>query len=203
MRSTQQFSITLPNEMAEAVRAKVAAGEYATESEVIRDGLRVLLARDRAVEDWLRKDVAAAYDKLKADPSRAVAVGAVKARLAAAHAKAIEEGADQGLIPYGVVYAPEATDQLEELFLYIAERRSPAVAERYTSAVVETCEGLALFPLRGVPREDIRPGLRVTHHKGRTVIAYAVDADARTVSILGVFYGGQDLERALAEGGDA
>ena len=88
MRSTQQFSITLPNEMAEAVRAKVASGEYATESEVIRDGLRVLLARDRAVEDWLRKDVAAAYDKQKADPSRAVAVGAVKARLAAVHKKA-------------------------------------------------------------------------------------------------------------------
>jgi antitoxin ParD1/3/4 len=88
MRSTQQFSITLPHEMAEAVRAKVAAGEYATESEVIRDGLRVLLARDRAVEAWLRKDVAAAYDKLKADPSRAVAAGAVKARLAAAHKKA-------------------------------------------------------------------------------------------------------------------
>ena len=88
MRSTQQFSITLPNEMAETVRAKVAAGEYATESEVIRDGLRVLLARDRVVEDWLCKDVAAAYDKLKADPSRAVAVSAVKARLAVAHAKA-------------------------------------------------------------------------------------------------------------------
>ncbi|MFT3821631.1 MAG: type II toxin-antitoxin system ParD family antitoxin [Rubrivivax sp.] len=88
MRTTQQFSITLPNDMAEAVRAKVAAGEYATESEVIRDGLRVLLARDRAVEDWLRRDVAAAYDALKADPSRAVSVGAVKARLAAAHGKA-------------------------------------------------------------------------------------------------------------------
>ena len=88
MRSTQQFSITLPNEMADAVRAKVAAGEYATESEVIRDGLRALLARDRVVEDWLRKDVAAAYDKLKAEPSRAVAVGAVKARLAGARKKA-------------------------------------------------------------------------------------------------------------------
>jgi antitoxin ParD1/3/4 len=88
MRSTQQFSITLPNEMAEAVRAKVASGEYATESEVIRDGLRVLLARDRAVEAWLLKDVAAAYDALKADPSRAVGVSAVKARLAAAHKKA-------------------------------------------------------------------------------------------------------------------
>jgi antitoxin ParD1/3/4 len=91
MRSTQQFSITLPNEMAEAVRAKVATGEYATESEVIRDGLRVLLARDRAVEDWLRKDVAATYDKLKADPSRAGAVGTVKSRLAAAHAKATKK----------------------------------------------------------------------------------------------------------------
>ncbi|WP_088284156.1 type II toxin-antitoxin system ParD family antitoxin [Ideonella sp. A 288] len=87
MRSTQQFSITLPHEMAEAVRAKVAAGEYATESEVIRDGLRVLLARDRAVDDWLRRDVAAACDALKRDPSRAVGVGAVKARLAAAHKK--------------------------------------------------------------------------------------------------------------------
>jgi antitoxin ParD1/3/4 len=88
MRSTQQFSITLPHEMAEAVRAKVASGEYATESEVIRDGLRTLLARDRAVEEWLRKDVAAAYDKLKADPSRAVGVGAIRTRLAAARKKA-------------------------------------------------------------------------------------------------------------------
>ena len=69
--------------------------------------------------------------------------------------------------------------------------------------MVETCESLALFPLRGVAREDIRPGLRVTHHKGRTLIAYAVDQDSRIVSILGVLYGGQDLERALAEGGDA
>jgi putative addiction module CopG family antidote len=49
VRSTQQFSITLPNDMADAVRAKVASGEYATESEVIRDGLRALLARDQAI----------------------------------------------------------------------------------------------------------------------------------------------------------
>jgi putative addiction module CopG family antidote len=87
MRSTQQFSITLPNEMAEAIRAKVAAGEYATESEVIRDGLRVLLARDRAVENWLRKDVAAAHDALKKDPKRAVSAQDVRARLAAVHDK--------------------------------------------------------------------------------------------------------------------
>lgn len=82
MRSTQQFSITLPNEMAEAVRAKVAAGEYATESEVIRDGLRALLARDRAVGDWLREEVAQSYDALKANPSRAVTIDKVRTTLA-------------------------------------------------------------------------------------------------------------------------
>ena len=82
MRSTQQLSITLPNEMANAVRAKVASGEYATESEVIRDGLRALLARDQAIERWLRNEVAAAYDTLKAAPSRAVSAAQVRARLA-------------------------------------------------------------------------------------------------------------------------
>ena len=88
MRSTQQLSITLPNEMADLIRAKVATGEYATESEVIRDGLRALLARDRAVEGWLREQVAPAYDSLKTDPSRAVSVDDVRSRLSAEHEKA-------------------------------------------------------------------------------------------------------------------
>jgi putative addiction module CopG family antidote len=88
MRTTQQFSITLPNEMADAVKSKVAAGEYATESEVIRDGLRALLVRDRAVENWLRKEVGQAYDALKADPARAVTADQVRAKLAGEHKKA-------------------------------------------------------------------------------------------------------------------
>lgn len=87
MRTTQQLSITLPTEMAEAIKAKVASGEYATESEVIRDGLRVLMARDRAVEHWLHEQVAPAYDALKAEPSRAVTVKRVRARLSAEHKK--------------------------------------------------------------------------------------------------------------------
>lgn len=99
---------------------------------------------------------------------------------------------------YKVVFAPEASDQLEALFLYIAEKASPKIAERYTDAVITTCEGLAQFPLRGVAREDIRPGLRLTHYKGRTVIAYAVDESARTVAIVGVFFGGQNYESALS-----
>lgn len=87
MRTTQQLSITLPNEMADTVKAKVQTGEYATESEVIRDGLRALLARDRAVENWLSHQVGPAYDALKTDPSRAVSADQVRARLAAERAK--------------------------------------------------------------------------------------------------------------------
>ena len=62
-----------------------AAGEYTTESEVIRDGLRVLMSRDRAVENWLNQQVGPAYDALKADPTRAVSVDQVRAMLAAEH----------------------------------------------------------------------------------------------------------------------
>jgi putative addiction module CopG family antidote len=44
MRSLQQFSVTLTIELADHVRAKVASGEYPSESEVIKDGLRALQA---------------------------------------------------------------------------------------------------------------------------------------------------------------
>ena len=83
MRTTQQMSITLPTEMAETVKSKVASGEYASESEVIRDGLRVLMARDRAMETWLREKVVPAHDAMKANPSRGVPAAAMRASLAA------------------------------------------------------------------------------------------------------------------------
>jgi len=68
MRTTQSLSITLPREMAQMVKAKVTSGEYATESEVIRDGLRTLAARDAAIEKWLRDEVAPTFDRVMADP---------------------------------------------------------------------------------------------------------------------------------------
>ncbi len=41
MTTTRQLSITLPLELADAVQAKVATGEYGTESEVIHSALSV------------------------------------------------------------------------------------------------------------------------------------------------------------------
>lgn len=87
MRTTQQLSITLPNEMANLVKAKVGTGEYASESEVIRDGLRALQARDRAVDYWLQNQVAVTYDRMKAEPSRALSADQIRERLAKERAK--------------------------------------------------------------------------------------------------------------------
>lgn len=92
MRTTQQFSITLPHEMAQMVRTKVKSGEYASESEVIRDGLRALQLHERALETWLREQAAPAYDAMKANASRAVSVETVRASLAAAHKSALKAG---------------------------------------------------------------------------------------------------------------
>lgn len=82
MRTTRQLSITLPLDMADVLREKVSGGEYASESEVIREGLRALFARDRAVEAWLRTEVATAYDAAIADPKRAISAKSVRDRLA-------------------------------------------------------------------------------------------------------------------------
>jgi Arc/MetJ-type ribon-helix-helix transcriptional regulator len=72
--------------MADALRDRVQSGEYASESGVIREGLRALLARDQAVEAWLRGEVAQAYDALAANPTRGVSGTELRARLAAKRA---------------------------------------------------------------------------------------------------------------------
>jgi len=81
MRSTKQMSITLPLEMAAVVERKVASGEYASDSEVIRDGLRALVARDRAVERWLSEVVAPTYDRVMSGQERTCAADEVREHL--------------------------------------------------------------------------------------------------------------------------
>lgn len=58
---------------------------------MIRGGLRALIARGRVVEAWLHKEVAAAYDALKASPSRAVPAFRVRERLAQVHRTAADK----------------------------------------------------------------------------------------------------------------
>lgn len=98
---------------------------------------------------------------------------------------------------YRVVFSPRALEQLTELYRYIAAAASPEVASAYTDGIVTYCESLRTFPHRGTLRDDVRPGLRITNYKKRTVIAFDVETDL--VSIIGIYYGGQDYESRLDE----
>jgi len=77
----QQLTITLPDEVANLVRAKVSSGEYASESDIVQDGLESLFGHDAALESWLTDTVGPAYDRLQTQPERAVNVEHVRARI--------------------------------------------------------------------------------------------------------------------------
>lgn len=79
MRTTQQFSITLTNEMADMVRSRVASGAYASESEVIREGLRALCERDKAIETWLINTAAPALDAIRNKKTKGRSLAQVRA----------------------------------------------------------------------------------------------------------------------------
>lgn len=96
---------------------------------------------------------------------------------------------------YKVVFSPEAEEQLLALYHYLADVASPTIAHNYTSSIIDFCEQLDTFPLRGNQRDDIRPGLRTTHYKKQTVIAFHVESE--NITILGIFYGGQDYQAVL------
>jgi antitoxin ParD1/3/4 len=83
MRTTQQFSITLPFEMVEVVERKIKSGAYASVSEVMRDGVRALLDRDAALERWLKEEVVAGHKEYLADPAKGVPADTVLAHVKA------------------------------------------------------------------------------------------------------------------------
>src|SRR5262245_57070722 len=77
MAATAKRTVSLPQDQAAFIDAKVAAGDYASASEVVRAGLRALKERDEAVERWLAEEVATTYDAMAADPERARSADAV------------------------------------------------------------------------------------------------------------------------------
>lgn len=82
MSRIEKRTVSLPEEHAAYIDGLVEFGQYASVSEVVRAGLRALQERDRAVERWLREEVAPVYDAMQADPGRALSVEAVSGRFA-------------------------------------------------------------------------------------------------------------------------
>ncbi len=76
--------------MTDAVKARVRMGDYASESEVIREGLRALMARERAVENDLANktpmqpntSIAVLWQEATTDPEFGFAIKAQGVRVA-------------------------------------------------------------------------------------------------------------------------
>ena len=100
-------------------------------------------------------------------------------------------------MPHHVVLTPVARAQLTVIFDYVAVASSLDIARRFTAAILDHMESFADFPLRGTPRDDIRPGLRTTTWRRRVTMAYLVEGEA--VVFVGIFYGGRDYEALLAD----
>lgn len=85
----RSFNVTLPTELADMVKDKVASGTYASESEVISAGLRALEREEEHVADdeWLRHRVAESL----ADSRPSVAAEDVFARLRAHHGERMKD----------------------------------------------------------------------------------------------------------------
>ena len=81
MPNVEKRTISLPAEQAAYLDEMVKSGNYASASEVVREGLRALRQRDAAVETWLRKEVVPVYDAMKSDPSRGVDADSILAEV--------------------------------------------------------------------------------------------------------------------------
>lgn len=66
MAKVKKRTFSLPEDQSAFIDEKVAAGGYASSSEVVREGLRALQERDAALERWLVEEVGPTYDRWKA-----------------------------------------------------------------------------------------------------------------------------------------
>ena len=117
MRSTQQFSITLPLYMAEAVEGKIKSGGYAPVNEVMRDRVRALLERDTAVEKWLREKSSPVIANISPIPRR----GFRRRRFSVASRPAARRAGSGDFVR--VVFTPRAERHLDALHDFIARQR--------------------------------------------------------------------------------
>jgi antitoxin ParD1/3/4 len=75
------FNVSLPEQMEEFVRQKVAVGNYETASEVVREGLRLLKQRDDLWKAEMRSKITQGMDSIR--DGRSIPAQQVKAEMAA------------------------------------------------------------------------------------------------------------------------
>lgn len=84
-------SLVVPADVAEIVNALVDSGEYASQGDVVRNGMRLLTEEDRVLSDpeverWLRDVAVPVAEATVAEPSRSIPAGEARAHFAGKHA---------------------------------------------------------------------------------------------------------------------
>ncbi|AYD00074.1 type II toxin-antitoxin system RelE/ParE family toxin [Neorhizobium sp. NCHU2750] len=93
---------------------------------------------------------------------------------------------------YKVVFSPAASDDLEDLYIYLAIEMGIEPAREYVGKIKAYCLGFSTFPQRGVLRDDIWYGLRLVGYRRRATIAFQVRGDV--VRILRIYHRGRDID---------
>lgn len=93
---------------------------------------------------------------------------------------------------YKVVFSPAASDDLEDLYIYLATEMGIEPAREYVGKIKAYCLGFATFPRRGLQRDDIWPMLRLVGYRRKATIAFQIKGDV--VRIVRIYHKGRDIE---------
>jgi plasmid stabilization system protein ParE len=93
---------------------------------------------------------------------------------------------------YRVVFDPDALDDLDNIFVYLAPEMGALPARRYVGRIRSYCEGFSTFPKRGTRRSDLGEGIRLVGYRYKATIVFQVTDD--TVAILRIFARGRAID---------
>lgn len=101
---------------------------------------------------------------------------------------------------YKVIYSPEALDDIRNIYSYIAfDLKVADTAQGQVDRIRKEIRSLDLMPLR-YAIVDWEPWRSMEMHKvpvDNFVIYYTVSTKSLTVTVIRIFYGGQDAENIV------
>ncbi len=99
---------------------------------------------------------------------------------------------------HDLTYRPAALADLDVIYDTI-EQDDPRRAARIVDDIRRRCRTLPTFPMLGPARDDLAPGIRIYPMPRRVVVAYRITPFS--IEITRVFWGGQDYEAIVRDGG--
>lgn len=101
---------------------------------------------------------------------------------------------------YKVIYSPEALDDIRNIYSYIAfDLKVPDTAQGQVDRIRKEIRSLDFMPLR-YAIVDWKPWRSMEMHKvsvDNFVIYYTASTKSLTVTVIRIFYGGQDAENIV------